>query len=138
MTRKRNDNHSTEFGLWIREFGPDSKRDGLDLENLDYVLFNYYTGDLALVEEKRYGGKPTIAQWDTLGIVDQLLKYGSDLKRPVKTLRGWRSIKYHGLYLLRFENTTPDDGWVELNGERISKDDVIRFFNFGRKTHYRG
>jgi len=132
MTRKRNDNHSTEFGLWIRDFGPDSRRDKLDVENLDYVIFNYGTGDLALIEEKRFGKIPTRAQWDTLGVVDQLLKHGADSGKLIKTLRGWRKIKYHGLFLLRFENTTPDDGWMELNGKRISRNELMRFLNFNR------
>ena len=132
MTRQRNDEHSTEFGLWLREYGPDSRNDGLDAENLDYILFNYKTAELRLIEEKRHKSQLTAAQKDTFGVIDQLLRLGIESSKPIKTHRGLRPIKYHGMSIVRFENTSPDDGWIEVDGDRMTREGFIRFLNFGR------
>jgi len=136
MTRPRYDEHSTEFGLWLRVYGPDSKKDGLDIENLDYIMFNYKQGWLACIEEKRHEAKLTWAQEDTLFVVDQLLRYGAETERVVKTRRGWRQIKYNGLYVVRFENTKPEDGWIELNGKQIVREDLIQFLRTGKLENF--
>jgi len=51
MTRRRNDNHSTEFGLWLREQPDIDSKLGYITTNLDYVWKNYKTGDWMLIEE---------------------------------------------------------------------------------------
>lgn len=130
MTRQRNDGHSTEFGLWLRKYGPDSRKQGLDIENLDYVVYNYLTGDLMVLEEKRHGSNLTHAQQDTFNILSQIIANG--VTKPVKTKRGIRLINYHGFHVVKFENTSPDDGWTEINGNRVSRDEVVQFLDLGK------
>jgi hypothetical protein len=43
MTRKRYDNHSTEFGLWLREQEELKSSLGFVATNLDFIWSNYKT-----------------------------------------------------------------------------------------------
>lgn len=75
-TRQREDNHSTEFGLWVRKQPElDSRHYGIDGENLDFIWFKYKSAKLMLLEEKRYMSHPSPAQKDTHGILDQALYF---------------------------------------------------------------
>lgn len=132
MTRQRDDDKSTEFGVWVRKQPElDSRRYGIDAENLDYIWHDYVNGHIMLLEEKRYGGQPTYAQKDTHGIVDQALEFACehDLFTRVNPKRP-RVIQYHGYHVIRFENTSPDDGWVEIDGERVTSEQLKRFLRF--------
>ena len=41
MTQKRRDDHSTEFGLWLREQDDLDSKKGYIATNIDYVWINY-------------------------------------------------------------------------------------------------
>jgi len=44
----------SNFSAWIKEHGPssDKDKDAIDVQDVDYVLHNYLTGDLMTLETK--------------------------------------------------------------------------------------
>ena len=123
MTKQRHDEHSTEFGLWLRKEHQDridSRICGFSAQNLDYIWHNYKEWWLITIEEKCYCGKTSFAQRDTHGIIYQMLRYANHCL--VFNVRGKQSqIDYRGHYLVVFEKTTPDDGWIKVNGRPCPK-----------------
>ena len=116
MTRPRYDQHSTEFGLWLREQAElDSRQMGFIATNLDYIWSNYRTGLWMLLEEKRYNGSITRAQRGQFKKLDTFAR---------------KDDYYRGFHLIVFELTSPDDGFIKLNGRAITKDDLIEFLKF--------
>ena len=115
MTRKRNDNHSTEFGLWLREQGEIDSKYGYITTNIDYLWENYKTGDWMIIEEKRYMGTLTYPQKKQL----------NNLYRNTK-----KTTNFKGFHLLQFENTNPDDGKIYLNHKEITRDELLGFLQF--------
>ena len=115
MTRKRNDEHSTEFGLWLREQKELESSLGFVASNLDYIWGNYKTGKWMLLEEKRHGRDVTYSQ-------KQLFK------KIHAACNG--SENYVGIHLVVFENTSPDDGKIWLDRKEITKEDLILFLRF--------
>lgn len=120
MTRQRNDAHSTEFGLWLREQKEIDSHLGYVATNLDYVWANYKDKNWMLIEEKRYNSEPTYAQI-------QLFKKIHSACKSDQT--------YKGLHLLVFEKTSPDDGRIFLDRKEITKDQLIRFLRFEEWNH---
>ena len=116
MTRKRNDSHSTEFGLWLREQPAIDSRIGYITSNIDYVWHNFKTGEWMLIEEKRYCAKVGFPQSVLFKLVHHACK--------------WQE-KYRGFHLLVFEKTSPEDGKVWLDKKEISKGELIKFLSFG-------
>jgi len=114
MTKKRNDNHSTEFGLWLREQSEIDSKLGFTTSNIDYVWHNYKTGEWMFVEEKRHGAKMSFSQHQIFKKVHAACFASEDKK-------------YRGFHLLVFENTSPDDGKMWLNNSEISRNDLIVF-----------
>jgi len=112
MTQKRNDNHSTEFGLWLREQKEIDSSLGYVTTNIDYVWRNYNTGKWMIIEEKRFMAK--VARW----------------QQEIFNLVNWCS-KHHpkfcGFHIIQFEKTSPDDGKIFLNEHEIDKQELIEF-----------
>ena len=117
MTRKRYDNHSTEFGLWLREQDIIDSKKGFTATNLDYIWRNYRTGFWRLIEEKRYGSKPTFAQRQCFSVLHKCAKTD-----PF----------YRGFYLVKFEQTSPEDGVIWINNEPATKDELIALLTFAK------
>lgn len=115
MTRQRNDSHSTEFGLWLREQKEIDSSLGFVATNVDYLWRNYKTGCWMLIEEKRYGSIAKYPQTEMFSLLDRACK---------------NDPKYKGFHYLIFENTSPEDGSITLDGQQISKDDLIKFLKF--------
>ena len=115
QTRKRNDNHSTEFGLWLREQKDIASNLGYVATNLDYIWENYKTKYWMLIEEKRYMAELTYAQGE---------QYKNLFNNIVK------SDHFKGIHLLQFENTNPEDGKIYLNGKEITKEQLLMFLKF--------
>jgi len=120
------------FSKWLYEEVWPWLEGTTDIEDIDFVIFNYMTGDLMTLETKERKGVMGSAQRDTHNVLRQLLMLSSGA--TVHTKRGVRPIKYHGHHLLQFQNSTPDDGWVKLDGKYITKEQLITFLCFGR--HY--
>lgn len=131
MTRKRYDKKDTPFGAWLR-IQKDVSSAWYDAENLDYIWFQYRTGRLMLLEEKRHMGRQTTAQRDTHGIVDQALRFACEHGYSFK--RVWKSrpkkITYYGYHIIKFEQTNPLDGKTFINGIEVSVEDLRRFLKF--------
>ena len=118
MTSKRRDSHSTEFGLWLREQQEIDSGLGYVATNIDYMWRNYKTDDWMLIEEKRHNCD--VPRWQK-----QLFK--------ILDLCARNHPHYHGFHIIKFENTSPDDGDIFLDGEQITREQLIDFlrFNYG-------
>ena len=112
MTKQRYDKHSTEFGLWLREQNPLDSSKGYIATNIDYIWCNYKTRKYVLIEEKRYMSEVKKWQESLLKLIDCNLS---------------KDKNYHGFYLIQFENTSPEDGSIYLNGKEISRPELIEF-----------
>lgn len=131
----------TGFSRWLRERKDlDSNDIGLVFIDSDLWIHRYKTTkegrDLQCImwcEIKGHGREPTDAQKDTLLIIDQFMnnrretptkknaKHQTD-DRPQKVL-SWKlkrqtTVWAFGGFLLQFENTGPDDGWIRWGKKR--------------------
>lgn len=131
MTRQRNDDKSTELGLWLRgqlsgqktnveciNSKPTRKhRDAhYRATNIDYMWQNYHNGLWMLIEEKRYGTQLIFPQSAMIQHFDSICAVGSS--------------NYRGFHLIIFENTNPEDGRIFLDEQRIAVDDLLEFLRF--------
>lgn len=103
-----------------------------DLQNLDYIWFNYRAGWVITMEEKRHNGATSPNQADTHGLVAQALTFACASGLRFHTLRGDRAIDYRGHYVVVFEKTTPDDSaWIRINGVVCDKAAIMRLLSSG-------
>lgn len=115
MTKQRNDSHSTEFGIWLRNQPEIDSKLGFLASNIDYCWTNYKTGDWMFIEEKRYNAGVKYWQHKLFALIHKACQ---------------RDQKYKGFHLIVFENTSPDDGKIFLNKKEITKDELIKFLMF--------
>ena len=115
MTQKRRDSHSTEFGLWLREQKQIDSALGYVASNIDYIWKNYKTGEWLIIEEKRHGGKVKFYQQKIFDTLDAVSK-----NDPL----------YRGFYIIIFENTSPDDGSITINGKPSDKKHLMDLLTF--------
>ena len=115
MTKKRLDAHSTEFGLWLRDQKELDSSLGFVTTNLDYIWANYKTGEWMLIEEKRHNGKPALYQRQLFEKIDKLCQQDN---------------LYYGFHILTFQNTSPDDGEMWLDGQSITNIQLFEFLQF--------
>lgn len=115
MTQQRRDNHSTEFGIWLRQQPEIDSAAGYTTTNVDYCWMNYLTGEWMYCEEKRYGRVPAWTQTKLFETIDRACRSDDH---------------YRGFHLLVFQNTSPDDGGIWLDGKHIDRDDLIQFLQF--------
>ena len=119
MTQKRRDKHSTEFGLWLREQKELDSKNGYVATNIDYIWRNYKTEQWMIIEEKRYNQKPKFYQQKIFEILNWCSKHHKS---------------YEGFHVIVFENTSPDDGKIYLDGELIDKQNLIEFLQFKTRS----
>lgn len=115
MTKRRNDAHSTEFGLWLRDQKQIDSGLGFVATNIDYLWSNYKTGEWMLIEEKRYGSRPSFCQRNLFETLH-------------KACRG--AAGYRGMHLLVFERTSPEDGMMWLDNKEITAEELLAFLRF--------
>lgn len=115
MTQERRDNHSTEFGNWLRSQPKIDSALGYVATNIDYIWTNYKSGKWMIIEEKRYCSEVKFYQKNIFKLLD---------------LVSQNDANYKGLFVLVFEKTSPDDGKIWLDGKEISKSDLIKFLQF--------
>jgi hypothetical protein len=119
MTKQRVDNHSTEFGLWLRvQPEIDSKKEGYVTSNVDYVWSDYRSGKWMLIEEKRYNSWPKPWQRKTFKLLHDVSQHDPN---------------YKGFHLIIFEQTSPEDGKMWIDGRTVTKEDLFEFFRFESK-----
>jgi hypothetical protein len=83
--------------------------------NIDYVWQNYKTGNWMIIEEKRYGHKPRRYQEEILGLLNRCCKH---------------DLKFHGVHVLVFERTNPDDGNMSWDGRQITRSELLEILRF--------
>lgn len=115
MTRKRNDNHSTEFGLWLREQKDIDSKKGFLASNLDFIWANWKNNKWLLIEEKRYMSK--MKRWQREIFVTL---HKAALNDP----------NYQGFYFIQFEKTSPDDGRIYINNNLRTKGELLDLLLF--------
>jgi hypothetical protein len=117
MTLQRKDNHSTEFGIWLRQQKEIDSSLGYVATNIDFLWKNYKNGLWMFIEEKRYGSQPK--EWQ---------------RKIFKMLNAICSVnplnKYCGFHLIVFEKTSPDDGKIYLDNNEITRDYLLKFLQF--------
>lgn len=114
---------ATQFSDWLRSLPGPYTSANYDCQNLDFIWFQYRQGWFITMEEKRHSARSTAAQADTHSIVAQLLATASGT--TVGTFRGERPIEYRGHYVLRFENTGPQDSAYIFINERLADNDTL-------------
>ena len=133
MTRSHNGHQeATPFSHWLRQLPTPLDSRNVSNQNLDYVWHDYRRNYLLTIEEKRFGGTATSAQQDTHGVIAQMLANSNGLH--VHTARGVRPVTYFGHYLVRFQNTTPEDGNMWINGIESTKTDLLEILAFRHWT----
>ena len=137
MRDLEHEGNGTPFGAWLRkqtDLSSAPKAAALSIQDMDYVHYvahQYMLSKIMLIEEKRYGGKMTEAQRDTMGVVHQMLTAGTKGGLLVDTLRGRRKIDYYGFHVLVLSRTTPDDSeWMTWDGVNIDAEDLKRILRF--------
>lgn len=158
MTRKRFDDYSTEFGLWLRGdkekfkektgfdmvtdvssiasrpsnavFTPVIQSRGYAGHNLDYVWFCYTENKLMLVEEKRHKAKQKKSQRIVHGLVDTAFKFACDNNCTFLNKQAEVKIKYFGYHIIIFQKTNPEDGWIKIDGVKVTIDQLLAFLRF--------
>lgn len=106
------------FSQWIRNKLPDSKT-GFTVSDLDFVIWNWKTKNLMLLEVKTRNSNP--AKWQAFmwRNIHKWIKKGIDMD--------WN---YCGFHLIVFENTSFEDGVVYLDHKPIKENDLIKFLSF--------
>ena len=114
MTRREiTGKRDLSFSSWIRDKLPDSST-GFLVSDIDFVLFNYKTKKVAIVEVKTRNADLKRWQKEFYRNLHNWIKNGvSD---------GW---VYKGIYVIQFENTCFDDGICYLNYKPVSEQKII-------------
>lgn len=115
MTQQRRDDESTEFGIWLRHQPEIDSSRGYVATNIDYIWKNYKSGKWMIIEEKRFGGQPKFYQQEIFDKLD-LVSRNDQL--------------YCGLHIIVFENTSPDDGFIKIDGIKVDREELINFLQF--------
>jgi len=117
MTQQRRDKTSTEFGIWLREQPEIDSGLCYTATNVDYLWTNYKSGYWMLIEEKRFGKLPAFYQVEMYKLLDNIKLIDK---------------KYKGFHVLVFENTSPSDGGIYMDGKYINTDDLMQFLQFAK------
>lgn len=118
MTRKEQTGiRDLTFSQWIRDKLPDSNT-GFLVSDLDFILWNYKTRHLMLLEVKTHGRNVRYWQSSLFEMIDNLIKCGiHEIKAHVT---------YMGFHIIQFENASFEDGWCTFDGTPISEQELIK------------
>ena len=110
---------STEFSKWIRQKLPEANT-GFCVTDLDWIMWNWKTRRLVILEEKTRMG--SIKTW--------YRKFLQDVMHPaLKVYCADNDIDYRGIHLVQFENEDPEDGKIYLNGKEVTEEELIEFLS---------
>jgi hypothetical protein len=112
---------SNRLSNWIRQECPDSK-DGFVVSDLDFVLMNYKTKQLILLEEKLRGAEPSFSQHYMLEKLNSWIAAG--IKQDEEE---WT---FHGTHLIQFEKEDVGDGWIKIDKKLVTKEQLKKFLSF--------
>lgn len=102
------------FSKWVRTHCPDSWS-GYMVADVDFVLWNYQTRKLMLLEEKRMNKE--MSEWHKI-LVKEVL-HPALIKQQIEG-----KFEYLGFHLVQFENTSFADGHVYFDNELVSEDQL--------------
>ena len=105
------------FSQWIRGKLPASN-EGFAASDLDFVLWNWKTKRVMLLEIKTRNAKPRPFQRLMWGRISKWIAAGID--------GDWTNLGFH---LLVFERTGFDDGRLFFDGVEISEQDLIKILS---------
>lgn len=116
MTKKlQNPNeHATEFSQWLREQSEIDSSNGYVATNIDFMWRSYKSKKWMLIEEKRFGKHVKYPQSRMFKIID------NSIDDP----------NYKGFHEVVFENTSPEDGKIYLDGKLVTKQQLLDFLRF--------
>jgi hypothetical protein len=109
---------SLRFSQWIRENLPDSNT-GFSVSDLDFILINFKTKKVMLLEVKLKNGQINWNQYNMWLLINRWITNGIG--------EGW---VYLGFHLIQFTGLDFSDGKVKLDNEFISEEDLIKFLSF--------
>jgi hypothetical protein len=116
MTKQRNDSHSTEFGLWLRQQPQIASSLGYAATNIDYMWCNFRQNKWMFLEEKRYLAPLSYSQ---RMLFDRIKNACKD------------DPTFCGLHFIQFEKTSPEDGKIFWNGAEMDKSELFTMLTFG-------
>lgn len=109
---------NSQFSDWIRSKLPSSAT-GYSSTDIDFVLFNWKTKKVMLIEEKCRKAEPSFNQHELFKFMHKWIEKGID--------SDWQYLGYH---LIQFENECPSDGKIYLDRQEISEKQLIEFLSF--------
>jgi hypothetical protein len=117
MRRANQKEQFTPFGLWLQEY----VRQDISITNLDYVLEDYKTKKIMLLEEKQHGGKLHRAQTLTFEVMDWCLYKAAEK----------RDYDYWGFFLFQMPEgaSMPGPGMM-MNGKIITGEQLQQHLEF--------
>jgi hypothetical protein len=112
------------FSDWMRANLPDSKT-GMQIVDLDFVIYNYKTKKLLIIEQKlfkeKYDGKNvSFAQREFLMLVKKVFSQLKNVKD------GWEFLDVH---LIQFDAYDFSTGKCYLDNKEISETDLVKFLS---------
>ena len=100
------------FSRWVRSNLPDSNT-GYMVSDLDFILYNYNTNNLMLIEVKTHA--KNIKKWQR--------KLFQKLHKAIKKSG---LFNYYGFHCIRFENTCFTDGRCMFDKEEVTEKELIK------------
>lgn len=107
-----------DFSKWIREKLPDSST-GYSASDLDFILWNWKTNKIMLLELKTRKSYPRTGQRIMWNLLHRWINKGLD--------DTWT---YYGFHLIQFENSSFLDGKCYLDKKEIQEKELIDFLSF--------
>lgn len=122
------------FSGWLREQPElDSRRAGLDIQNLDYIVHGYLNShyvEIMHIEEKTNAVRLPRGQQETLGFHAQAFMAMERHGLKLQTNRGDKYVRYKGFHVLVFEKDWFDGGWVTWDNQPITEDQLRNIVAF--------
>ena len=101
----------------------------LFIEPIHWIFVNYCSGNFIFLEELTKNSKLDDKRREFIDFIDQIFRQNninSNARNPKSNVR----YKYLGYYILKFENTNPDNSpKMYLNNKEISKQELIKVLN---------
>jgi hypothetical protein len=113
---------SNRLSNWIRQNCPDSST-GFQAYDLDFILLNYKTKEVQILEEKLRNANPSFSQRMMLKKLNSWISAG--IKQDEE---GWT---YHGCHLVQFSKEGPEDGSeIRINHKLTTLEQLKKFLSF--------
>lgn len=120
MRQINNPRRFTPLGIFMHEYC-DPSETGLLIMNVDYLIHNYKTRQIMILEEKVGNEQVSYAQNAQLTQMDEVYRCGASPAR----------VNYWGIFILRLPQSCTHVGpGIRLNGVPITVEQLVRHINF--------